>query len=96
MQKCLICTSYNQPFMSFGPMPLANGFIPEEAFQNTLCIGSCNGDYDLHEILNSLPSKISKFLFDRHILLVQNQNLGLKHFLTYTHAYTIFLNMVHH
>jgi methylation protein EvaC len=32
VQKCLICTSQNEPFMSFGPMPIANGFITEEAF----------------------------------------------------------------
>ena len=32
MQKCLICTSQNEPFMSFGPMPIANGFIAEEGF----------------------------------------------------------------
>ncbi len=37
-------------------------FIPEEAFQNTLCVGSCNGDYDLHKILELLPKKIYNFL----------------------------------
>ena len=26
-------------------------FIPSEIYQDTLCVGSCNGDYDLNEIL---------------------------------------------
>ena len=37
-------------------------FIPEEAFQKTLCVGSCNGDYDLHKILELIPSKVNNFL----------------------------------
>ena len=37
-------------------------FIPDEAFQNSLCVGSCNGDYDLHKILETLPSKLNNFL----------------------------------
>ena len=37
-------------------------FIPEETFQNTLCVGSCNGDYNLNKILESLPSKLINFL----------------------------------
>ena len=37
-------------------------FIPEEAFQNTLCVGSCNGDYSLHKILELLPKKVNNFL----------------------------------
>ncbi len=37
-------------------------FIPEEAFQNTLCVGSCNGDHSLHKILELLPKKINNFL----------------------------------
>ena len=36
-------------------------FIPEEAFQNTLCVGSCNGDYSLHKILELLPKKVNNF-----------------------------------
>ena len=39
-------------------------FVPEESFQKTLCLGSCNGDYDLHKILDSLPSKVTNFLFN--------------------------------
>ena len=37
-------------------------FVPEEAFQNTLCVGSCNGDYDLHKILETIPSRVKNFL----------------------------------
>ncbi len=37
-------------------------FIPEEAFQETLCVGSCNGDYDLNKILSSIPSRVNNFL----------------------------------
>ena len=37
-------------------------FVPEEAFQSTLCVGSCNGDYDLHKILEIIPSKVKNFL----------------------------------
>ena len=38
-----------------------DGFIPEEAFQNTLCVGSCNGDYSLHKILELIPKKLIIF-----------------------------------
>ncbi len=41
---------------------LDGSFIPERAFQNTLCVGSCNGDYDLHKILDSIPSNLNNFL----------------------------------
>ncbi len=41
---------------------LDGSFIPERAFQNTLCVGSCNGDYDLHKILESIPSNLNNFL----------------------------------
>lgn len=32
--KCLICNQAIAPFMSFGPMPIANGFLPKEQFKN--------------------------------------------------------------
>ena len=35
---------------------LDGSFIPEEAFQNTLCVGSCNGDFDLDKILDSFQN----------------------------------------
>jgi methylation protein EvaC len=33
MPKCLICKTEVEPFMSFGKMPLANGFLTEEQFK---------------------------------------------------------------
>src|SRR5436309_12587483 len=32
MKKCLICGSSVEPFMSFGQMPIANGFLTPEQF----------------------------------------------------------------
>ncbi|MBI5639124.1 MAG: class I SAM-dependent methyltransferase [Nitrospirae bacterium] len=32
MSGCLVCGNNIEPFMSFGQMPLANGFLPEERF----------------------------------------------------------------
>ena len=37
-------------------------FIPHEAYQQTLCVGSCNGDFELYDILNTLPMKVNSFL----------------------------------
>jgi methylation protein EvaC len=34
MSKCLICTSEIAPFISFGRMPIANGFLTPEQFQD--------------------------------------------------------------
>lgn len=34
MNKCLICQNEIHPFISFGKMPLANGFISKEQFKN--------------------------------------------------------------
>lgn len=34
MSKCLICNNSIEPFMSFGKMPLANGFLTPEQFPN--------------------------------------------------------------
>jgi len=34
MKKCLICESEIKPFMSFGKMPIANGFLPAEQFKD--------------------------------------------------------------
>ena len=33
MQKCLICSSSIKPFMSFGKMPIANGFLSPDQFE---------------------------------------------------------------
>jgi methylation protein EvaC len=45
MSKCLICQSEYEPFMSFGRMPIANGFLSPEQFANEyffeLKIGFC-------------------------------------------------------
>ncbi|MDA2928785.1 class I SAM-dependent methyltransferase [Acidobacteria bacterium AH-259-O06] len=45
MPKCLICEDQYQPFMSFGRMPLANGFLTAEQFADEyfyeLKIGFC-------------------------------------------------------
>ncbi|MFQ5928631.1 MAG: methyltransferase domain-containing protein [Acidobacteriota bacterium] len=45
MPKCLICENQYQPFMSFGRMPLANGFLTAEQFADEyfyeLKIGFC-------------------------------------------------------
>ena len=32
MKKCLICKNNFEPFISFGMMPIANGFLPSEKF----------------------------------------------------------------
>src|SRR5437879_5503609 len=34
MSKCLICQAETEPFMSFGKMPLANGFLTAGQFRN--------------------------------------------------------------
>jgi methylation protein EvaC len=34
MSKCLICDKSLEPFMSFGKMPIANGFLTEEQFSS--------------------------------------------------------------
>ncbi|MBI4801975.1 MAG: class I SAM-dependent methyltransferase [Elusimicrobia bacterium] len=34
MSKCLICKTEIAPFMSFGKMPIANGFLPPEQFKD--------------------------------------------------------------
>ena len=45
MSQCLICRNEYEPFMSFGRMPIANGFLTEEQFANEyfyeLKVGSC-------------------------------------------------------
>jgi methylation protein EvaC len=45
MKKCLICDSSINPFLSFGKMPIANGFLKEEEFANEyffeLRVGFC-------------------------------------------------------
>ena len=33
MKKCLICGNPIDPFMSFGKMPIANGFLNKEEFK---------------------------------------------------------------
>ena len=46
MPNCLICESKVQPFISFGPMPIANGFLGAEDFDHErffdLEVGFCN------------------------------------------------------
>ncbi|MGZ5073436.1 MAG: class I SAM-dependent methyltransferase [Usitatibacter sp.] len=32
MTRCLVCAAPTRPFLSFGPMPLANGFLREDEF----------------------------------------------------------------
>ena len=34
MKKCFISGEIIEPFMSFGPMPIANGFLNEDQFDN--------------------------------------------------------------
>ena len=34
MKKCLICDTHIEPFMSFGKMPIANGFLRKDEFTN--------------------------------------------------------------
>lgn len=34
MKKCLVCNNPIEPFMSFGKMPIANGFLSQDKFQN--------------------------------------------------------------
>ena len=34
MVNCRICSTYIAPFMSFGKMPIANGFLTSEQIQN--------------------------------------------------------------
>src|SRR3989475_5212770 len=34
MSKCLICQAETEPFLSFGKMPLANGFLTSDQFRN--------------------------------------------------------------
>ena len=39
-------------------------FIPSEVYQDTLCVGSCNGDYNLNEILLKTQEDTNKYLND--------------------------------
>ena len=32
--SCYICKSESKSFMTFGPMPIANGFLTKEQFSN--------------------------------------------------------------
>lgn len=45
MPVCLVCRSGFEPFMSFGPMPIANGFLAREDFArepfSELAVGCC-------------------------------------------------------
>ena len=34
MSSCLICNNCMSPFISFGTMPIANGFLAEDQFNN--------------------------------------------------------------
>ena len=34
MKKCLVCNGLMDPFISFGRMPIANGFLTSDAFEN--------------------------------------------------------------
>ena len=47
MSQCLVCSSGLEPFMSFGRMPIANGFLTREEFAREfffeLKIGFCSG-----------------------------------------------------
>ncbi|MCX5687027.1 MAG: SAM-dependent methyltransferase, partial [Candidatus Omnitrophica bacterium] len=46
MAKCLICGTNIESFMSFGSMPIANGFLVKEQFKNEyffeLKVASCS------------------------------------------------------
>lgn len=46
MKKCIVCGSPIEPFMSFGKMPIANGFLAREQFATEyffeLKVGFCN------------------------------------------------------
>ena len=46
MRRCLICDNSIEPFMSFGKMPLANGFLGPDQFCDEyffeLCVASCS------------------------------------------------------
>lgn len=62
MTKCLICKGEIEPFISFGQMPIANGFLREEDFENefyfTLGVGYCSicHNVQLTELVD--PSKL--------------------------------------
>ena len=43
MKKCLICSSPITPFISFGQMPIANGFLNPEEFENEYFFDSSVG-----------------------------------------------------
>lgn len=49
MAKCLICESEYEPFISFGKMPIANGFLTPEQFKDEyffeLKVGMCDQCY---------------------------------------------------
>ena len=34
MKKCLICETQIEPFISYGDMPIANGFLEKDNFKN--------------------------------------------------------------
>lgn len=46
MATCMICQRQYEPFLSFGPMPIANGFLRKEQFQEEyffeLALGFCS------------------------------------------------------
>ena len=46
MANCLVCSAQFEPFVSFGKMPLANGFLTEDQFPDEyffeLGVGFCS------------------------------------------------------
>lgn len=80
-KKCLVCDSNVEPFVSFGKMPIANGFLREDEFSKEsfydLAVGVCVGCkmVQLTELID--PSK----LFHENYAYFSSTSQGMrKHF----------------
>ena len=77
MKKCLICSNPIEPFMSFGMMPLANGFLVPNEFTDEyffeLSVGSCPrcGMFQLMEQPNR------EMMFNEHYPFFSGSSKGM-------------------
>jgi methylation protein EvaC len=82
--KCKFCNKKIKPFLSFGKMPMANGFLKKKDFKKeffyNLEVGFCRNDY-LFQV-NDHPK--SPHIFNNHYPFYTNKSLFMKkHFQNY-------------
>ena len=64
MKKCLLCDNQIEAFMSFGKMPIANGFLTEKEFDREyffeMEVGFCQECY-MFQLINQ-PEREKMFI----------------------------------